>query len=138
MKQKKLSNLFFYYIMFIYLELVFRIFCTEKVLPFTFLNTLIYLIPVSLIFSIITSCFKEKVNYILSKIIIFTTTFLYGVCLVFKLKFGVFFSINSMGLADQLNSFLGDTFKTIGSNIIQIILLFIPFILSFVLKKYIQ
>lgn len=138
MKQKKLSNLFFYYIMFIYLELVFRIFCTEKVLPFTFLNTLIYLIPVSLIFSIITSCFKEKVNYILSKIIIFTTTFLYGVCLVFKLKLGVFFSINSMGLADQLNSFLGDTFKTIGSNIIQIILLFIPFILSFVLKKYID
>ena len=129
MNNKKLSNVFYYYISLVYLELIFRIFCTENIFPITFINTLIYLIIIALFLSIITSLFNEKINTIFTRIILFSITFLYSTCLVFKLKFEVFFSINSLGLANQLTSFLNDTFKTISNNIFPIILLFIPFIL---------
>lgn len=138
MKQRKLLNVTYYYGIFIYLEIIFRIFCTEKIFPITFIHTLLYLIPISLFFSIITSCFNEKTNRTLSKVLMFLITILYTICLVFKMKFGVFFSINSMGLADQLTSFLGDTIKTVGGNFFQILLLFVPFISSFIIGKYID
>lgn len=138
MNDKKLPNVLFYYTSLVYLELIFRVFCTENIFPVTFINTLIYLIIIALFLSIITSLSNEKINTIFSRIILFGITFLYSTCLVFKLKFEVFFSINSLGLANQLTSFLNDTFKTISNDIIPIILLFIPFILSFILKRFIN
>lgn len=138
MKEKKLLNPLFYYIILVYLELIFRIFCTEKIITINFIQTMIFLIPISFIFSLMSSFFKEKVNYIISKIILVLTTLIYAVNLVYKMKLDVFFSINSMGLANQLTSFLGDTIKTIGNNFFPLLLLFTPFILSFVLKKFID
>lgn len=138
MKEKKILNPLFYYIILIYLELIFRIFCTDKIITINFIQTMIFLIPISFIFSLMSSFFKEKVNYIISKIILLLTTLIYAVNLVYKMKLDVFFSINSLGLANQLTSFLGDTIKTIGTNILPLILLFTPFVLSFVLKKFVD
>lgn len=84
---KKLPNVLFYYTSLVYLELIFRVFCTENIFPVTFINTLIYLIIIALFLSIITSLSNEKINTIFSRIILFGITFLYGTCLVFKLKF---------------------------------------------------
>ena len=66
MNDKKLPNVLFYYTSLVYLELIFRVFCTENIFPVTFINTLIYLIIIALFLSIITSLSNEKINTIFS------------------------------------------------------------------------
>ena len=124
---------FIYYLTLIYLEIVFRVVCTENIFPITFINNLIFLLPVTLFLIIISSLLTPKVNAIIAKIIIFILCLWYAVCLVFKNKFGVYFSLSAIGLANQLKSFIHDTISTIGNNIIYIFILFIPFILILVI-----
>ena len=126
---------FIYYLTLIYLEIVFRVVCTENIFPITFINNLIFLLPVTLFLIIISSLLTPKVNAIIAKIIIFILCLWYAVCLVFKNKFGVYFSLSAIGLANQLKSFIHDTISTIGNNIIYIIILFIPFILIIIFRK---
>ncbi len=137
MKNQKIYNGIFYYVILIYLEIIFRIFCTEKIFTITFIHTLLYLIPISFLLTLLTNLFKDKVNRILQWITIGLLTVWYAVLLVFKRKFGVFFSINSMGMADQLTSFFGDTIKAIIHNIPIIILMFLPLILMIIFHKHI-
>ena len=122
----------------IYLEFIFRIFCTEKLLTPNFIYTILFIIPFSLILTIFSSLTKNKINSIITKIIIFIITVWFTACSIFKLKMGVFFSINGLGLANQLTSFINDTLKTIFNNFYIIILLFIPFILLLIFNKKIN
>ena len=96
---------FIYYLTLIYLEIVFRVVCTENIFPITFINNLIFLLPVTLFLIIISSLLTPKVNAIIAKIITFILCLWYAICLVFKNKFGVYFSLSAIGLANQLKSF---------------------------------
>jgi len=134
-KKIKIHIFFIYLITLLFLELIFRIFCTERILTTNIIYTLIYNTVISLLLSIITSLFSNKTNNIISKIFIFIISIWYMTHLVFKTKMGVFFSINSMGLANQLTSFLKDTIQTILNNGLKLLIMFIPFILSIMLTK---
>lgn len=134
-KKIKIHIFLIYFITLIFLELIFRIFCTEKFLTYTTIYTLIYIIPISLLLTIITSSFSDKINNLVSKILILLITLWYMINLVYKLKMGVFFSINSLGLANQLTSFLGDTFSTIAKHSFKLLIMLIPFILAMILNK---
>ena len=134
-KQFKLNIFFVYLTTIMFLEIIFRIFCTETLFPLSFLYTIVYSCVISLFLSILTSIFKEKTNNILSKIFIFILSIWYITNIVYKLKMDVFFSINSLGLANQLTSFLGDTFSTIGKHFTKLLIILIPFILSIVYRK---
>lgn len=134
-KKIKINIFFIYFITIMFLEIIFRIFCTETIFPISFLYTILYSCVISLFLSIISSLFNEKTNNILSKIIIFILSIWYITNIIYKLKMDVFFSINSLGLANQLTSFLGDTFSTIGKHFTKLLIILIPFILSFIYKK---
>lgn len=134
-KQFKLNIFFVYLTTIMFLEIIFRIFCTETLFPLSFLYTIVYSCVISLFLSILTSIFNEKTNNILSKIFIFILSIWYITNIVYKLKMDVFFSINSLGLANQLTSFLGDTFSTIGKHFTKLLIILIPFILSIVYRK---
>ncbi len=136
MKKNKIYSGFLYYGILIYLELVFRFFCTEKFLPITFIHTLLYFLPISFLLTLITNLFKEKVNRILYFVCLFAFGFWYSVLLVYKRTFKVFFTINAVGLGDQLLSFMSDVFKAILTNLPIIILLFLPFILSIIFSRH--
>jgi len=131
----KIHIFYLYFITLLFLESIFRIFCTENILQFTIIYSIIYIILVSLLLSIITSIFKIKTNNILTKIIIFLITLWYMTNVVYKLKMSVFFSINSLGLANQLTSFLNDTLYTLGKHAIKLIIMLIPFISTFFIKN---
>ena len=124
-----------FFFTFTYLELIFRIFCTEKVLTSTCFYTIIFNIIISILFTITSTLFNSKINNIVSKIILTISSFWYCINAIYKLKLDVYFSINSLGLANQLTSFLSDTFNTIFTNFYIIILLFIPLILTFIFNK---
>lgn len=134
-KEKRLPVFIYYYVTLIFLELIFRIFCTNNIFHFTLLHTLLYFVPLSFILALCTKLLKEKLNRIVFFVFIGLLCFWYSVELVFKEGFDVYFSIATMGLADQAVSFLGDAIKMVFTNLPKIILLWIPFILTFFLQK---
>jgi len=132
----KIHIFFIYLITFIFLELIFRIYCTENLLPLTTIYTLIYSISISLLLSILTSLFKHK--NIITPTIIFIITLWYMTNVIYKLKMAVFFSINSIGLANQLTSFWKDTINTLGTHYIKLLIMLLPFILILLKNKKIK
>lgn len=137
-KGKKIPTFIYFYGTLIFLEFVFRIFCTNNIFHFTLLHTLLYFIPLSLFLTLISKAFNEKINRILFFVFIGIMCFWYSVELVFKEGFDVYFSIAAMGFTDQALLFLGDAFQMIFHNILKIILLFIPFGLSFLAARKIE
>ncbi len=138
MKERKINLALCYYISLLFLEIVFNVVCVKH-LSFSLVNELIYLIPISFILSFIGKLFKNpKVNYFINLFITFCYAVLFSVEVVFKNTFKVFFSIRTMGLANQITSFMNDVLISIWHNIFFIILLFIPFILMIILRKKIN
>ena len=116
-------------------EVVFSLIIFGNIKFDTFLNVLLTSIIFSSIISFITSFLKEKGNTILLAIILFVNTFLFSAQLVFYNTFKVFFSMSIIGLGDQLTSFMKETINAIINNIFYIMIMFIPFILFFFIKR---
>ena len=135
----KKGRIFFSFLLtFIYLEFIFRVVCVPNMFSFNILYGIIYVVFLSCLLKVISSLFSDKVNKIIFRsLLIFINLFYIG-CILFTSKFGVYFSIDSLGFTNQLGSFMGDVFKIIGSNILLIILCFIPSVLSFILKYEIK
>lgn len=134
-KDFKINIFFIYFITFLFLEIIFRIFCTETMLRLTSIYTVIYSVIISLLLSLLTTLFKSKTSSIITKVIIFLITIWYMTNVIYKLKMSVFFSINSLGLANQLTSFFEDTLYTIGKHTFKLIIMLIPFITTFTINK---
>jgi len=137
-KEFKINIFFIYFFTFIFLESIFRIFCTETIIRITSIYTIIYSVIISLTLSLLTSLFKEKTNNIIMKTIIFFISLWYMTNVIYKLKMSVFFSISSLGLANQLTSFLDDTLYSIGKHTFKLIIMLIPFITTFIINKKIN
>ena len=130
-------NIIFYWLfLFIYLEVLTKIFIVKSVgnIFFGILNTLIYII----IFYLLSNIFKEKGNkrfvFLSSIIIIIYYVFQ---CIFFRL-FSIIFSFNSIGMAGNVIDF-----KTIAINVALknwyiLILYFIPLILLICFRKKIN
>lgn len=103
-----------------------------------FINVFLYSSIISSFLSIITGIFNDKVNNIITSIILFVIGIMFASQLVFFNVFKAFISFSILGLGDQLNSFLSETFTAIIDNIIYIIILLIPFILYLIFKKKIK
>lgn len=134
---KYLKRFVFFLFVINFLEIMFSIFIFDFKFE-NFINMFIYSIIASSILSIITGIFKDKVNTIITSITLFIIGVLYCIQLVFFNVFKAFFSFSILGLGDQLNSFMGETFKAIIDNIVYIIVFLLPFILYLIFKKKIN
>lgn len=133
-----LKRICVFFISLLFLEIVFSLvifngFNIEKLF-----NILVYSLIISALLSIITGIFKEKVNSIITIIILFIIGFLFAAQLVFYNVYKTFISFSILGLSDQLESFVGETFKAIIDNSIYIILMLLPFIIYLIFKKKIN
>ena len=132
----KLLKRFTYFLITInFLEIVFAISIFNKINFNDYINIFIYSIIISSFLSIITGIFKDKLNNVITAIVLFIISVLFSMQLVFYNVFKAFISFSILGLSDQLDSFLGETFKAIIDNIFYIIILFIPFIIYIIFKK---
>ena len=136
MRKSNLILFFIYYFYLLFLEIVFRIVGIGSV-SFNIIYTFIYLIPVSFILVFLNRVFY-KYGSVVNKIILFLVSIYFSLEIVFKKIFNVYFSIRSAGLAGNVGSFIGETFKYIFNNFLYIVLMFIPFILVCVFGKYIK
>lgn len=102
------------------------------------INVSLYTVIISAFLSIITGIFNNKVNSIVTVIILFIIGALFSAQLVFYNVFKAFISFSILGLGDQLNSFMSETFKAIIDNIVYIIIMLLPFIIYLIFKKKIN
>ncbi|MBQ3021497.1 MAG: LTA synthase family protein [Bacilli bacterium] len=138
---KYLKNILSFFINFFtlnYLEILFKIFCINNIFNTNIIHILLFNLIISLIITFITSLFNQKTNKIISNIVLLLITLYFCTCTIYKLKLDVFFSINSLGLANQLVSFIKDTLTTIIKNTHIIIIMFIPFIFTLIFNKKIN
>ena len=134
---KYCKRFLFFLIVINFLEILFSIFIFSFKFE-NFINMFFYSIIISSVLSIITGIFNDKANNIITSIILFIIGVLYCIQLVFFNVFKAFFSFSILGLGDQLNSFMGETFRAIIDNIVYIIVFLLPFILYLIFKKKIK
>lgn len=99
------------------------------------LNIFVFSVILSSFLTIISNVFKSKINVVITAIILFLLGTLFSIQCVFYNVFKVYFSLNNLGLSDQLGSFLGETFMAIFENLIYIIIFMLPFILFLIFHK---
>ncbi len=118
-----------------YLEVLFRLFTNGTIFNISFLYVFLYSLFASILISFLVSLFNSTINKVIYYISIFVISFIYGVQLCIYRMFGFYFDLSLLGATDQVAKFAGDGFKLIIENIIEILLLLLPFILLLVFIK---
>ena len=118
-----------------YLEVLFRLFTNGTIFNISFLYVFLYSLFASILISFLVSLFNSTINKVIYYISIFVISFIYGVQLCIYRMFGFYFDLSLLSATDQVTKFAGDGFKLIIENIIEILLLLLPFILLLVFIK---
>ena len=136
---KKIKLFLVYLISFIYLEILFKILMHNNILNINLINLLIYLVFISLIFSIISTLWKNiKLNKMFFYLIFSLITIWFGVEYVVKGYFGFYVSLSALQIADQVGSFALVGLLEILKRIVGIIFILLPLILTIIFRKYID
>lgn len=135
-KLKKINVIVTCFIIFTYLELVFRLFTSNEIFSMSLLYSSLYNIFLACLISFIVGFGNNKTNKILFFIFIGIVCFIYALQLcVFKM-FGFYFDLSLLGATDQVMTFYSEGIKVIIQNIVGVILFFLPFILLLIFNKY--
>ena len=118
-----------------YLEVLFRLFINGTIFNISFLYVFLYSLFAAILISFLVSLFNSTINKVIYYISIFVISFIYGVQLCIYRMFGFYFDLSLLSATDQVTKFAGDGFKLIIENIIEILLLLLPFILLLVFIK---
>ena len=101
----------------------------------SFINILTFTIIISAVLSIVSNSLKKKFNTVITAVILFIFGVLYSLQCVFYSIFKLYFSVSNLGLGDQVTSYLDKAFQAIVSNLLNIIIFMLPFILYLIFKK---
>ena len=132
---KKFYLFLFNYGVLLLLEFIYGILTFDNFSRSTIINIILFMIPISLIITIITSLFNEKVNKIITYVIYGILGIWYNIYFVFEKIFDSFFSLSVFKLSDQGLKFAGNGISGIFKNIYGVLLLFLPLILVIILKN---
>lgn len=135
-KLKKINVIITCFIIFTYLELVFRLFTRNEIFGINLLYGSLYNLFLACFISFIASWGNNKTNKILFFISLGIISFIYALQLcVFKM-FGFYFDLSLLGATDQVMTFYGEGIKVVLQNIFGVILFFLPFSLLLIFNKY--
>ncbi len=137
-QDKKLKLFFYYAIVIIYLEFIFKIFAFKKVFNIGSFYTFLFTISIALFLQLISNFFGSKFNKILTYVITVTLIILFAFHYIHHKLFSTIFSFYSIGLADQAWDFRGVVLSQIINSWLQLILMFIPLILLIIFRKKLQ
>lgn len=132
---KQYNLILFYFISFLYLELLFKYFIGYKIFTNYLASIILYTFITSLITFLISKLINIKINKIISFIIIIFT------CLYFCIQFGsytilkVYFTIASNGNIGDILLFKKELYDILVNNYYNFILLFIPLIVLIAINK---
>lgn len=135
---KRFGLLLFYFLSFIYLEVLFKIIVVGKLFRIELINMVAFVLCFAFIMYLFTKLFNKKVNKIIFLISLFLICFWFAAQMVVKGFFDFYISFSILGLSDQVGSFASKALIEIAKRIVPIIFIFIPFILGIILRKKID
>ena len=125
----------FWTIVILFLEFSFGFMMFDSFLKTSIINIFFYSLIVSSFLCLLTSIFNGKIANIISYIMLGILWLLFSTQLVFYKTLKSFFSFSVIGISDQLGSFVGETFRAIGSCSIFLIIFALPIIAYIFLRK---
>lgn len=135
---KRFGLLLFYFLSFIYLEVLFKIIVVGKLFRIELINMVAFVLCFAFIMYLFTKLFNKKVNKIIFLISLFLICFWFAAQMVVKGFFDFYISFSILGLSDQVGCFASKALIEIAKRIVPIIFIFIPFILGIILRKKID
>lgn len=138
-KMTPINLIFIMFLNLVSLEFLFKwlVFGFSSIFKINNLFLLIFLFPISGIIVFISNITKSsKKNKIIYFLILGLLTIWYAIALIFKKVFNTYFCLSLFGLSDQAIAFSQTAIIEILKNIIPLLILFLPFILSFLSSKY--
>ncbi len=136
---KKVNIFFVYLISFIFMEYLFKFLLMDHIFNLANINMLLFIIPFSLLLSIITNLSKnDKVNRIICLVALGLVAVWFSAQYVLRDYFGFYISWSAFGLADQIGAFASKGVTETLRRLPGIIALFIPFILVLIFRKHIN
>ena len=134
-KNLKIQPVVFLIIITLYLELLFKHILVKNIFNIGLIYTLIYSIPIFILFTILTKSFKEIIN----KIFFYLTTIIlvvyFEVQFIFYTLFQEPFSFTTIGLANQALDFRSIVGEAIGKHWFMFALFLLPLLLAIILRK---
>ena len=135
---KKISLCLVYFISFLWMELLYKVFIYNNILRLSLINMLLFLIVFSLFCYLISKLFNEKINKIIYIVILSIIAVWFSAEYVVKSYFDFYISLSTFEVADQVGDFLGKAVIETLKRIPGIILFFIPMILGIIFSKFIN
>jgi len=133
---KKLHLSIFYFTVFLYLELVFRILKVETFFSLSLINLIIFLIPLSVFLSLLGRLFKsKKANKIINIALVSLISIWFIIHFIYSEIFDVYFSFSMLELVDQAVSFWKEGLIGLMSNIVGVILMLLPILVIIILIR---
>ena len=136
---KKINVFLVYFVSLIFMEFLFKFLTIEHIFRLSNINLILFLIPFSLLLSILTNITKNsKTNRVIFIVILSILSVWFSAQYVVKSYFGCYISLGAFGVADQVVEFASKGVIETLRRLPGIICLFIPFILTMFFHKYIN
>ncbi|MDD3048844.1 MAG: LTA synthase family protein [Bacilli bacterium] len=132
---KKLISIFSWFIIIIYMELIIKISLFGGNIFDNFIYVLLFSLASACFCYFITNLFNEKLNKIISYIIIIFLIIIFVSQLIYYKTYLSIFSVFSMTKADQIFEYIDTIIKIIFRNWLPIILLILPLVLFIIFNK---
>ena len=134
--KKRLKNLYWFFFLIIYLELMYRIFVFNTFINLDFLYVLLFSIPIGTFFYLITNLYNEKLNKIFVIILSLIISAIFMAQTVYfnfyQSMFSVFSLMNGTG---QVMAFAKDILKIMLGIWYVLLIMILPFILFLIFNK---
>ena len=136
---KKINVILIYLISFIYMEIFYKLFIYKRLFSLANISMLIFLVAFSIILGILTTIFnKEKINKIIFIVAMSLIPLWFAAQLVVKDYFDFYISLSTFQVADQMVDFFDKVVIETLKRLPQIIMFYIPLIVSLIFNKYIN
>jgi len=121
--------LFYFIISIFYMELIIRLATMDSFFSIGLLYSFLFSVFFAVIFFIISSCSKKKLNHIFASILLGFSAIIFSSQLVYFKIFRIFYTAYSLTNASQVFEFWKDICTATLQNSLWILLIFLPFIL---------
>ena len=123
---------------FLWLELIYRLFCVERFFDRGLLYILLFSLPLSVVCAIISSLWNEKGNRIAAGVLLGLVTLWYMIQSVYFTIFRTVLVTKSFGMAgDALSNYWRETLAGIGKTLPCLLLLLAPVVAYALLRRHI-
>lgn len=131
----KLKKTIFFVLLVIYEEVIFSVFIFKQI-PETIIIIILLSIPIGILLDMVTSCFDEKINKVLSYIITIVFCILFCSHVVYNKIYQSIISVYSFSNGKQVFQFYETILETVKNNILSIMLLVLPIVFLIFLHKF--